>query len=74
MQLKHIQTQVGKYDTHTDGTVVAVPEDESAWLGRHVYWDEYKEGVKISREGKEYAFIKMDTIQGYDEGVEPSAS
>lgn len=69
MQLKHIQTQVGKYDTHTDGIVVAVPDSSefSHLVGKHIYWDEFKQGIKITRGDTQYAFIKLEDIQGYDE-------
>jgi co-chaperonin GroES (HSP10) len=80
MQLKHIQTQVGKFDTHTDGVVTEVPAYEedvklgnyskefvSDLIGKRVFFSEFKEGTKVTRDGVEYAFIKFDDIEGWEE-------
>lgn len=73
MQLKTIAVATGKYDTHTTGTVVEVAADtEHQGLGEKVtgkliYFSEFKEGTKFVREGVEYAFVKLDDVEGYED-------
>lgn len=36
-------------------------------LGKRVFFEEYKEGGHIRREGKEYAFVKVEDVRGYED-------
>lgn len=73
---KNVHVREGKYDTRTEGLVVAVPsaaptvkQDKIIALitGRHVYFEEFKEGARIQRDGKQYSFIKIEDIRGYED-------
>lgn len=35
--------------------------------GKLVFWEEYKEGQIIERDGKKYAFIKIEDLDGYED-------
>lgn len=69
MQLNKVHVPTGKYDTHTDGVVVEVPVGyaDMQLVGKKVYFSEFKEGTKFSRDGIEYAFVKLDDIEGYED-------
>lgn len=72
-------TKEGKYDSRTEGIVVAIPTYESAadkldlgifrdkLIGKRVHFEEFKEGARIKRDGKIYSFIKIEDIRGYEE-------
>lgn len=80
---KHFSTKEGKYDTRTEGVVVAVDTRrhkatstekgkpaafENEWmLGKRVHFEEFKEGARIRRNGKVYSFIKIEDIRGYED-------
>lgn len=36
-------------------------------IGNLVFWEEYKDGVVIERDGKKYAFIKIEDLDGYED-------
>jgi co-chaperonin GroES (HSP10) len=78
---KNFTTKEGKYDTRSEGIVVAVTEhyrkgakelkslgtDSLDLMGKRVHFEEFKEGSRITRNGKIYSFIKVDDIRGYEE-------
>lgn len=35
--------------------------------GKLVFWEEYKDGAVIERDGKKYAFIKIEDLDGYED-------
>lgn len=74
---KNFTTKEGKYDSRTEGIVVAIPSSE--WvsgkaqynfcqliLNKRVHFEEFKEGARIKRGGKIYSFIKIADIRGYE--------
>lgn len=67
----HVATTEQKYDTKTSGICVAVgPPDhsyEKFIKNRLVFWEEYKDGATIERDGKKYAFIKIEDLDGYED-------
>lgn len=75
---KHFTTKEGKYDTRTEGIVVALPRHittamegvtaavNESLLGKRVHFEEFKEGARIKRNGKIYSFIKIEDIRGYE--------
>lgn len=73
-QYNNFSTAEGKYDTRTNGIVVAIPKRRtdltSVLEGRRVYFEEYKEGARIKRDNEQYCFIKIDDIRGYEEVTE----
>jgi co-chaperonin GroES (HSP10) len=76
MQLSKVHVPVGKYDTHTTGTVLEADYDfdhkqlAEMMVGKEVYFSEFKEGTKFTKDGVEYAFIKLDDIEGYIEQID----
>lgn len=60
-----------KYATKTSGICVAVARDAEPahyeLTGRLVFWEEYKDGATIERDGKKYAFIKIEDLDGYEQ-------
>lgn len=72
---KNFSAKEGKYDSRTEGIVVAVPKDEmvsvnaikpSFLLGKRVHFEEFQEGSRITRDGRIYSFIKISDIRGYE--------
>jgi hypothetical protein len=75
-----VAQQDQKYDTKTSGVCIGVLFDNHAqeWnmadvdecylklKGKLVFWQEYKEGSIIERDGKKYAFIKIEDLDGYE--------
>lgn len=60
----------GKYDTRTNGVVVALPYETKGYeylLNKLVFFEEYKEGARIKREGEQYCFIKVDDLRGFED-------
>ena len=76
---KNFQTSEGKYDSRTEGIVVAVPEymrvgfekeskvDVLNLVNKRVFFEEFKEGSRIKRGDKIYSFIKIEDIRGYED-------
>lgn len=80
---EHVATTEQKYDTRTSGICIDVgptpynlvgkvspDEFDSAaqgLKGKRVFWEEYKDGAVIEREGKKYAFIKIEDLDGYED-------
>lgn len=78
---KNFTLKEGKYDSRTEGIVVAIPEFEEGaitvqnmahhmlkpLLGKRIHFEEFKEGARIKREGKIYSFIKIEDIRGYED-------
>jgi len=67
---ENINIATRAYEGKSNGLVIGVAEADSSkhgWLeNQHVFWDSMMEGSKVSREGKEYAFIRINQIQGYE--------
>jgi co-chaperonin GroES (HSP10) len=67
---KQFNAKESKYDTRTEGIVIAVPRVHDNTIGylvnRRVHFEEFKEGARIKRNGKIYSFIKIDDIRGYE--------
>lgn len=36
-------------------------------LGKRVYFEEYKEGARVKKDGELYCFIKIEDIRGYED-------
>jgi co-chaperonin GroES (HSP10) len=70
---KNFNVKEGKYDSRTEGIVVALPETTSfhKWIqtihGKRIHFEEFKEGTRIKRGNKIYSFIKIEDIRGYEE-------
>jgi len=67
---KNFSVKEGKYDSRTEGIVVAVPKQQTDLTaiidGKRVHFEEFKEGARIKRDGKIYSFIKIEDIRGYE--------
>lgn len=66
---EYVATPDKKYDTKTSGIVVdyddeigAVPND---FVGKKVYFEEYKDGTQFEHDGDKYALIKFEDVRGY---------
>jgi co-chaperonin GroES (HSP10) len=77
---KNFSAKEGKYDSRTEGVVVAVPENilnnftmefTNNLINKRVHFEEFKEGARIKRDGKIYSFIKIEDIRGYE--IEPTS-
>jgi co-chaperonin GroES (HSP10) len=68
-QYKNIQVREGKYDSRTNGVVVAVDElgIGAEWMGKRLYWGDFKEGTRVERDGKLYAFIQAKDVMGVED-------
>src|SRR5882762_2215074 len=77
----HVAVTENKHDTKTSGICVSynIPgpfsiEAADHWykhvLNSVVFWDEYKQGKTIERDGKKYAFIRIEDVDGYEEAVD----
>jgi co-chaperonin GroES (HSP10) len=80
--LKNVSLKEGKYDSRTEGIVVAIPKESfdvsmkymgkpvsyknEYLLNKRVHFEEFKEGARIKRDGKVYSFIKIEDIRGYE--------
>lgn len=74
-QYENFSTKEGRYDTRTNGIVVAIPKLEyvsvleikaTELLGKRVYFEEYKEGARIKKGNDLYCFIKLEDVRGYE--------
>jgi len=77
---KQFNAKESKYDTRTEGIVVAIPTGyekgileltnigiaPEELLGKRVHFEEFKEGARIKRNSKIYSFIKIADIRGYE--------
>ncbi len=45
----------------------AYDEGMDNMVGKLVFWEEYKDGAVIERDGKKYAFIKIEDLDGYED-------
>jgi co-chaperonin GroES (HSP10) len=78
---KNFTTKEGKYDSRTEGIVVATPTSKANvfykgkpmntegidfLLDKRIHFEEFKEGARIKRNGKIYSFIKIEDIRGYE--------
>lgn len=75
---EHIATTQQKYDTRTSGICISYVAylnnkaeldywDKHDPRNKRVFWEEYKDGAVIEREGKKYAFIKLEDLTGYED-------
>lgn len=79
---KNFTTKEGKYDTRTEGIVIAVPDvngvEDTAetirqvklahrLINKRIHFEEFQEGSRIKRDGKIYSFIKISEIRGYED-------
>lgn len=70
---KNFNTTESKYDTRTQGIIVNFGDMTNNSLMTHdllnkrVYFEEYKEGARIKRDGELFCFIKISDIRGYED-------
>lgn len=61
---KHVSAEVKTYEAATTGVVIDSEEPEM--VGRRVYWTDLVAPTPIAHDGTNYAFIKIDRIEGYE--------
>jgi co-chaperonin GroES (HSP10) len=54
-------------NTGMDTFPTAATNNMSYLLDTLVFWEEYKDGAVIERDGKKYAFIKIEDLDGYED-------
>lgn len=79
---EHVTMTEQKYDTKTsgiflrfiiDGRTLSDSERKTVrtfydgLVNKIVFWEEYKDGAVIERDGKKYAFIKIEDLDGYED-------
>ncbi len=64
----------GKYESRTEGILIAWNESNEtklilnrSILGKRVYFDQSNAGDPIKRGGKQYGFIQIKDIRGYED-------
>jgi len=75
IKLDRVEVKEGKYQTRTNGIVVAIPAASfdgikhmwEMFIGKRVYFEEYKEGARIKRDGQQFCFIKFEDIRGFED-------
>lgn len=73
----NVATTEQKYDTKTSGICVNICYEPQSLrsltkttpniLGKMVYWQEYKDGQILERDGKKYTFIKIEDLDGFED-------
>lgn len=72
VKLDRTDRKESKYDTRTSGICIRLPfiGVEAAvndFVNKRVYFEEYKEGARIKRDGELFCFIKIEDIRGYED-------
>ena len=66
----HVEAPSRAYEGKNSGLVVSIgsdyPEDHKL-VGKIIYWQEFREGSPITVANKNYAFVKLEDIQGYSD-------
>lgn len=69
-------TREGRYDSRTEGKVVEIPKGEinaahykniEFLQDKRIFFEEFKEGSRIERNGTLYSFIKIEDIRGWED-------
>lgn len=64
-----VATLEGKYNDRVSGICLSVgDEDYSHYVGKRLYWQEFKAGDVIEKEGKKYCAILLEDIAVYETG------
>lgn len=62
-----IATLEGKYNDRVSGTCISVGDKEYAhYVGKRLYWQEFKAGDVIEKDGKKYCAILLEDIAVYE--------
>ena len=62
-----VATLEGKYNDRISGKCVSVGDEKYEYLlGHPIFWEEFKAGEVIEREGKKYCFMLLEDIRGYE--------
>lgn len=62
-----IATLEGKYNDRISGVCISVgDEDHKHFIGKTLFWEEFKAGEVIEREGKKFCFILLEDIRGLE--------
>lgn len=75
VKLDRTDKREGKYDTRTSGILINISESFSIpggtktakLINKRVYFEEYKEGARIKRDGELFCFIKLEDVRGYED-------
>lgn len=71
---QHAATPEKKYDQRTNGILISfsndLSEDKQARLapliGRKVYWEQFNEDSEVTKDGKQYVFIRFKDLMGVE--------
>lgn len=62
-----IATLEGKYNLRVKGVCLKVGDkDYDYLLNRTLFWDEFKAGDVIKRDGQKYCFVLLEDIKGFE--------
>ena len=62
-----VATLEGKYNDRISGRCISVGnEDHNHLIGKQIFWEEFKAGEIIERDGKKYCFMLLEDIRGYE--------
>ena len=62
-----VATLEGKYNDRISGRCISVGnEDYNHLIGKQIFWEEFKAGEIIERDGKKYCFMLLEDIRGYE--------
>lgn len=66
---QHVAAATKVYESKTSGKVISISSTTTEYagiVGRPVFWDEFKTMAPITRDDKEFTFVKLEDLQGYD--------
>lgn len=62
-----LATLEGKYNDRVSGICLSVGDEEySHYVGKRLYWQEFKAGDVIEKDGKKYCAILLEDISIYE--------
>lgn len=62
-----------EFESKITGVCLQVGDPEYQFLvGKRVWYQKYEDATQFTQDGRTLAFIKLDVVQGYDDGVQES--
>jgi hypothetical protein len=65
---KNVSAKTKAYEGATNGVLRDVSgADYSEYIGHRVFWKDLVGGNPVTRDGKDYVFVRYEYIEGYEE-------